>query len=85
MKKYQDGFIALIATLILTIVLIMVIITTGMSSFFARFDALGSENKRIGFDISESCVNIALLKISQNYNYNGNETITSHFGLDTVL
>ena len=65
----QSGFIALMATLIIAVVLSMFMFSTNLSSFFAHFDALGSENKRISLALSEACVNSAVLKIAQNYNY----------------
>ncbi len=65
----ERGFIALISTLIITAVLMMALSATSTSSFFARFDALGSEFKRVSLGLSESCLNIALLKIAQNFCY----------------
>src|SRR5665647_220935 len=65
----NEGFIALMSTVILAAVLMVIVITASFSGFFARFDALASENKRISLGLSESCTNIALLKIAQNYNY----------------
>lgn len=74
-KNKQGGFVALISTIILMIVLLMLITTTNISSFFARFNAQNSQFKRISLSLSESCLNIALLRIALNYNYEGNETI----------
>ena len=67
--KNEDGFIALICTLILTIVLMLVISNASASSFFARFDSLGNEFKRRSLGLSDACLNAGLLKIAQNYNY----------------
>lgn len=83
-KNLQNGFIALTSTLILSAVLVMLMITTSTSSFFTRFDALYGEFKRVSLGLSESCLNIALLKIAQNYNYLppvGGEII--NVGIDT--
>jgi hypothetical protein len=71
----QGGFIALISTIILMIVLLMILTTTNVSSFFARINSQNGEFKRMSFDLSESCLNIALLHIAQNYNYQGDEII----------
>lgn len=65
----QKGFVALVSTLIITIVMMLVITRASTSSFFARFDVLGSEFKRRSLGLSEACLNAALLKIAQNYNY----------------
>jgi len=43
--------------------------TTSTGSYYARYDALGNEYKRISLGLSEACMNAALLKIAQNYNY----------------
>lgn len=74
-KNQQGGFIALISTTILVAILLIIITTANISSFFARFNIQGSEFKRISLGLSESCTNIALLRIAQNYNYNGDEII----------
>lgn len=74
-QSTQRGFIALTATVILSTVLMLLAVTSSTSSFFARFDVMGSEFKRVSLGLSESCANVALLKIAENYNYSGNETI----------
>lgn len=66
---------ALMATLILSAVLMMVMFSNTTSSFFARFDALGGEFKRVSLGLSEACTNMALLRISQDYDYAGDETV----------
>jgi hypothetical protein len=68
-KQKQKGFIALTSVLILTIVLVTLMFASNTSSFFARFDSLGSEFKKISLGLSESCSNSALLKIAEDYNY----------------
>ncbi|MEJ0001783.1 MAG: hypothetical protein WDN09_01170 [bacterium] len=75
MRNRQEGFIALVTVLILMTVLMMLMFANNTSSYFARFDALGSENKRISLGLSESCSNAALLRLAQNYDYAGSETI----------
>jgi hypothetical protein len=68
-KNQNQGFIALTATLILTAVLMVVLTTNSTASYFARFDALGNQNKKSSQSLSDSCANAALLKISEDYNY----------------
>src|SRR3989344_1241599 len=67
--KTNKGFLALTSTLIITAVLMMAISATSTSSFFARFDAMGNEFKRVSLGLSESCLNAALLKLTQNFCY----------------
>src|SRR5262249_16939762 len=42
-----------------------IIFTLNLSGYFARFDALGEENKRISLGLAEACVESAKLKIEQ--------------------
>lgn len=77
----KEGFIALMSTMIISAILMALLFSSNMSSFNARFDALDSEYKRIAEGLAESCVNQALLKLGQNYNYQGSETI--QIGVDT--
>ncbi len=74
----KGGFIALVSTLVISAVLMVLMFSVNTSSFYARFDALGGEYKRTALGLSESCVNAALLKVAQNYNYTlaaGGETV----------
>ena len=68
-EKKNKGFIALVSVLILSAVLALIMFSNSTSSFFASFDALGSEFKRVSLGLSESCVNKALLNIAQDYEY----------------
>ena len=71
MKTSQTnrGFIALISAIIISAVLLAAVSTIGASAFYARFDSLNAEYKRVSLGLSESCVSEALLKIAQNYAY----------------
>jgi hypothetical protein len=57
------------SVIIISAILLMYVFVLSSSSFFARFDALDRENKRISLSRAESCVNAALLKIAQNAAY----------------
>lgn len=50
-------------------ILVVLMYTTSTGSFYARFDALGNEYKRIALGLSESCSHAALLKVAQKYTY----------------
>ena len=58
------------SVLIISITLLGISFTRSNNGFFSRFSTLEAEYKRIGLGLAESCVNSALLKISQDYNYN---------------
>lgn len=76
MYKNQDGYIALISTTIIALVLLGLTFTVSSAGYFTRFDSLDSEYKRVSLGLAESCQNMALLKLGQNFQYAGNETIT---------
>ncbi len=74
----NGGFIALITSIIISVILVGLVFTTSSSGFFSRINALNSEFKRTSLDMAESCSDLALLKIANNYNYApppGGETI----------
>lgn len=82
----QRGYIALMAALILSFILVGFTVVVSNSGFFSRFNAEDAEFKRVSLGLAESCANAALLKIGQNYNYTpavGGDTIT--VGTQTCL
>ncbi len=79
--RKNRGFIALTSALIISVVLIGLVATVSASTFFARFDALGGEYKRIASGLAESCANVALLRLAQDYTYAGGEVVS--VGIDS--
>ena len=71
----QKGYIALISAVIISAILISLTVAASGNGFLLRFDVLNSEFKRVSLSLAESCVSAALLKIGQNYNYVGGETL----------
>ncbi len=67
--KTQKGFVALMSVIIISAIMLTLIFTLNLSSYFARFDALGGENKRVSLGLAEACVEAAKLKIAQNAAY----------------
>src|ERR1043166_3984600 len=65
----QKGFVALMSVIIISAILLTLIFTLNLSSFFARYDALGGDNKRVSLGLAEACVEAAKLKIAQNAAY----------------
>ncbi len=63
------GFIALISAIIISAVLLTLSASVSVGSFSSRFSALNAEYKQVSLSLAESCVNMALLKIGQNYSY----------------
>src|SRR5437773_1934984 len=67
--KNHNGFVALISVIIISFVLIGLTATLALHAYSARFDVLESEFRRVSLALAESCMNAALLKLSQDYNY----------------
>lgn len=63
------GFVALMSVIIISAILLLYVFGLGASSFFARFDSLDSEYKRISLGLAESCVNAAMLNIAKDAAY----------------
>ena len=74
-QKNESGYIALMSVIIISLILLAFTAVLSMSGYFSRFNALAGEYKRVSLGLAESCVNVALLKIAQNPNYTGDETV----------
>ena len=66
---HERGFVALMSVILICAVLLMVVFTLYVSSFFARFDALDGEHKHESIELAEACVNAAILRVAQDSNY----------------
>lgn len=65
----QKGFIALMSAIIISAVLLMLLFSVNTASFYARFDALDGEFKKIAESSAEACGNVALVRLAENYSY----------------
>lgn len=70
------GFIALMSVIIIAAILLTVVTTVSFSGYRSRFNIYSSELKNISASIAEACVNTAVLKLSEDWNYEGNETLS---------
>ncbi|MCU0653169.1 MAG: hypothetical protein MUD10_02825 [Candidatus Pacebacteria bacterium] len=70
----DKGYIALLSSIIISLVMTCLAFTAARAGFYSRFDSLNGEYKRVSKGLAESCVNHALLELSQNPNYPGAET-----------
>ena len=70
-KKYgnDSGFVALISVVLISAIVVVMLFTANVSSFYSRFDILDSEYKYISLKLASSCANVALLSLAQNYQY----------------
>jgi hypothetical protein len=67
--KKQDGYVALISVIIISLTLLGLTSVLSMSNYFSRFNVLDKEYKRVSLGLAESCANVALLKIAQDPSY----------------
>jgi len=77
MKKInlQGGYIALISAILISVSLLTLVIAVSFEGFYSRFSVLESEQKEMSSYLAESCVNTAIIKISQDPNYTGIESV----------
>lgn len=68
-NTHERGFIALVSVVVMSAILLVLLLTLGVSSFLNRFDVLDTENKRVSLGLAEACVNMAMIKIAENPSY----------------
>jgi hypothetical protein len=73
---HNTGFIALTTTIILSLIILTLVIAVGFASFFTRFSILDSEINERSSNLAEACVETAVLKLSQDEDYPGGDTVT---------
>ncbi|MEK7087597.1 MAG: hypothetical protein AAB958_02765 [Patescibacteria group bacterium] len=59
----KNGYIALISTVIIAIILMTITFALGFRSFFARINVLDSEFKEKSIGLAEACADTAILKL----------------------
>lgn len=67
------GFIALMSAVIISAVLLLVVISGGLTGFFSRSNVLDSELKSRSRGVAEACLEQALLLITNNPSYDETE------------
>ena len=67
----QRGFIALMSIIIISVVLILGIVSSGLIGYYSRFNTLDSELKERSVAAADGCVDRALLQLAQDPNYTG--------------
>ncbi len=65
----QDGYIALISSIIIAGVLMAVVFSLSFKSFMTRFNILDTEYKKRSFSYAEACADMAILKVIENSSY----------------
>lgn len=73
----QDGFMALMSAIIISILLLAISLTVSLTGFFSRFNIVDSEFKQRSMTLAEACVDAALLNFAKDPSYNpSNESVT---------
>lgn len=85
MKNKNNGFIALITSIIISAVLLVVATNLSLTGFYARSNILDFELKEISFNLAEACVDTAILKIINNPAYSPAKEIINIEGNDCVI
>lgn len=65
----QDGFVALISSIIIGTVLIAITFSLGFSSFIARVNILDSEFKEKSVGLAEACADTAIIMLQGDSGY----------------
>lgn len=75
MMRHDSGFIALMSSIIFSVILLLIAVTLSFISFSGRFNILDSEMKERSSALADACVDTGLLKLANDSNYPGNETV----------
>jgi len=72
----QDGFILLMSSIVISVILVAVVFSLSFGGFFTRFNLLDGYNKEASLALAQACGEIAVLKKVQDPFYSGNEVFT---------
>ena len=78
--KKQGGYIALMATIIISLILLVMAVKSSSSGWTARFNVLGTELKEQASALAEGCGEQALASLLTNPSYGGNVDIMAGNG-----
>lgn len=74
-KHRENGYIAIVSAVILTIVILTIAISFSSSNFLGRFDSGFFESKEATSAYAQGCIEYTLLKLSIDSGYAGNESV----------
>ena len=72
----RGGFIALMSSIIIAVVLMGLVTTLSFSGFLGRFNVLNSEYKERSYAVAEGCANMAIINLGADPGYAGDATTT---------
>jgi hypothetical protein len=74
----QQGYVALISAIVISVLLITITFALSFTSFYGRGNILNSEFKKVSYGLASSCAENAMLKLALNQSYvpvSGGETL----------
>ena len=74
---YQKGYIALMSAVVISVLLLTITLSLGLSGFFGRLNIVDSESKERSIALAEACVDTAILEIAKGTNYTGQVNVDS--------
>ncbi|OGF62542.1 hypothetical protein A2662_01960 [Candidatus Giovannonibacteria bacterium RIFCSPHIGHO2_01_FULL_45_33] len=80
--RERHGFIALITSIILSVILLVVTIALNQTGFLTRGEVLESEYKNRSIALAEGCADMAIIRLALDPAYSGNESSVA-VGSDT--
>lgn len=66
MSDNQSGFMALMSVIIISVLLLIIAVTIGMTGIFGRFNVLDSESKERSLALAEACADTAILNLARS-------------------
>ena len=66
---FPEGYAALVSVLLISFILLGLTASVSATTFYARFNVLDEENKRLSQFLAESCIYQTFLYITEQYNY----------------
>src|SRR3989338_8808139 len=79
-KNANGGYIALMATIIISVILLVMAAQEASSGWYARYNILGTEAKEQSSALAEGCADQALAMLITDPDYRGNAPITTAGG-----
>lgn len=80
LKKNSGGYIALMTTIIISLVILVMIVEEGSTGWYARFNILSTEAKEQANSLAEGCAEQAIAKLLTDPNFTGGATTTKEVG-----
>lgn len=74
-RSRERGYLAITVALIFSLIALFIAASLGTRTLIARFSRLEYVNKKISYALARSCDDAALLRLREDMNYSGNETL----------